>query len=383
MKKFLSTIFLLLLLLSASAQGLIFSGGYVVIEANSSVIIADSSHSAISRSSGGVITKGRASLVIWSVDDSDYANFIVPFSNPSGNYIPVYYRKTTAASVSKVLFSTWVVDDSDNSYSDINLITDRATALNRFWVVGGINSPSVLVFTYEDADVAINGFTSEALMMPFRYNSATSNWYDVDYLPSINTSSNQVSFSISSSSDYFRLWGIQENTNPLPITLNSFSIDCDKKIATWSTQTETNNDYFVLLGSQDGVNFNTIDTVDGSGNSNALLEYSTYLGKNLYSYYKLAQVDNNGSMEYFNLIYGCETSGDLDISMYPNPNNGRFFVLHDAIHTFEAYDMLGNLVYKETTARQWFDLSWLSPGVYSFVVYNNNKPKTFKFIKIN
>jgi len=61
----------------------------------------------------------------------------------------------------------------------------------------------------------------------------------------------------------------------LPIELASFETECinGEPRITWSTYSETNNDYFVLLKSYDGITYNAVDTIDGAGNSNSLNRY--------------------------------------------------------------------------------------------------------------
>jgi len=56
----------------------------------------------------------------------------------------------------------------------------------------------------------------------------------------------------------------------LPITLLDFNVKCqsDKPELTWSTASEENNNYFTILRSSDGVNFNSIATVNSQGNGN-------------------------------------------------------------------------------------------------------------------
>jgi hypothetical protein len=76
----------------------------------------------------------------------------------------------------------------------------------------------------------------------------------------------------------------------------------------------------------DGINFKAIETLDGAGNHNGILNYSTEdnnpeIGKN---YYRLKQTDFNGKYEYSKLVM-VEFLQDFtkSISLHPNPSNGQ------------------------------------------------------------
>lgn len=84
----------------------------------------------------------------------------------------------------------------------------------------------------------------------------------------------------------------------LPIELVNFTAELQnrKVYLYWQTASETDNDYFVVQRSVDGLIWETTDSLDGALNSSALLSYasedpSPYLGV---SYYRLKQVDVNG-----------------------------------------------------------------------------------------
>jgi hypothetical protein len=108
---------------------------------------------------------------------------------------------------------------------------------------------------------------------------------------------------------------------PLPIELQSFS--CAQRInqmhLEWITSSEINNNYFIIERSSDGVNFEDIGKVSGSGNSNTTLKYDFYdlhpfAGDN---YYRLKQVDYDGKNETFGTS-SCEfTQGqESEVNVY-------------------------------------------------------------------
>jgi hypothetical protein len=72
----------------------------------------------------------------------------------------------------------------------------------------------------------------------------------------------------------------------------------------WKTASESNNDYFTIEKTQDGINFTPIANINGAGNSNMVLNYD-YIDYNIINtitYYRLKQTDYDGKYEYSNII---------------------------------------------------------------------------------
>jgi hypothetical protein len=102
--------------------------------------------------------------------------------------------------------------------------------------------------------------------------------------------------------------------NPLPVNLLSFDAelvsDLNESVnLTWSTATEQNNDFFTISRSIDGVYWENIASISGSGNSNSQLNYG-YIDRMLpllknntqTIYYRLSQTDFDGEREFFDPI---------------------------------------------------------------------------------
>ena len=112
---------------------------------------------------------------------------------------------------------------------------------------------------------------------------------------------------------------------PLPVELLYFRgrSMSDKVLLSWSTASEVNNAYFVLERSVDGFAFVELTRVSAKGG----LVQTDYAYEDVspldgVSYYRLKQVDKDGSFEYFNTI-SIHRDGDvlssLTYSIYPNP----------------------------------------------------------------
>lgn len=105
----------------------------------------------------------------------------------------------------------------------------------------------------------------------------------------------------------------------LPVGLLSFTNNCisDYEIdLSWTTITETNNDYFEVQKMVNG-NFETIGIVDGHGNSNSTIEYNFVdnTAANDIHYYRLNQVDFDGSkMELKTIVSDCSGQGTFALN---------------------------------------------------------------------
>ena len=113
---------------------------------------------------------------------------------------------------------------------------------------------------------------------------------------------------------------------PLPVTLLKFSAATSSGYVylSWVTATENNNHFFNVQSSVDGVVFNDIAIIIGSGNSLVPMYYSAvdYAPYNGLSYYRLKQTDFNSHFEYLDII-PVNTKATVSIGLYPNPTSNN------------------------------------------------------------
>lgn len=162
-------------------------------------------------------------------------------------------------------------------------------------------------------------------------------------------------------------------TPPLPIQLTDFACNPSENHIgiNWSTASEVNNDHFIIEKSTDGINFNQLSRVNGSGNSNETTDYYAMdeqpsFGEN---YYRLTQVDFDGKQETFQTI-SCNYGSDLP-----------------TITEINVYDLNGHLVFseKENTPDLQSILSHISikTGMYIlYTTYSDGTTQFKKFVKI-
>lgn len=94
---------------------------------------------------------------------------------------------------------------------------------------------------------------------------------------------------------------------PLPVELISYDIECknDSIKVNWTTASETNNDYFTIETSNDGINFSESGRVVVAGNSNQILDYNYAIPYNHYTekYIRLTQTDIDGKVNLYSTKY--------------------------------------------------------------------------------
>lgn len=156
-----------------------------------------------------------------------------------------------------------------------------------------------------------------------------------------------------------------------PVSLLNFNANCINKNVKldWQTASEINNDYFDLERSADGNSYGSLLRVNGNGTTNEPHQYFAYdeqpLGGS--NYYRLKQVDFNGSTTYYNpIIVNCnQVEG---ISIYPNPNNGSFIVSGiSEEEEIQLTDALGRTLLSKKGEMN-YELNNLQEGIYFVII---------------
>jgi hypothetical protein len=170
----------------------------------------------------------------------------------------------------------------------------------------------------------------------------------------------QVRFAVDASNIttnfYYTIGTLDPTTSPLPIELLSFSGNCDGNATTlkWSIATETNNDFFSVEKSIDGIGYSVIGSIDGAGNSLQTLNYSFNDDnpKEGISYYRLKQTDLDGKYKYSDVIsVSCNQIRSENIIVYPNPASNNVTIElpgNDQTFPLEIINARGQIIYSGT-----------------------------------
>lgn len=188
-------------------------------------------------------------------------------------------------------------------------------------------------------------------------------------------------------------------SGPIPVELTSFTavVAGESIVLNWSTSTETNNSGFEIERSLDAITFSKIGFVEGSGTSTEIRSYS-YTDNFLISskaYYRLKQVDYDGSFEYSKTIE-LDYILPLEFSLeqnYPNPFNPStkiiYYIAEKGFVELIVYDFLGNklvtLVNEEKGPGYYeanFKAQNISSGVYFYQLKFGSLVETKKMIFI-
>lgn len=265
--------------------------------------------------------------------------------NPSYNYILSFrlgsYRFTSTGATSGV-------DVPD--YVDVQLSTNGGVSyVSELRVTGNNNA----YWTY--ASTATASKTANGLLTTFTPaaggdRTSTGDGYS-DIRLTLPTGLSQCAFYI-----YCRVnslgeeWWIdniilteQTICSPLPIELLSFDVNMiDTAVnVKWSTATESNCDYFIVQQSTNGIDWNDVSQVNGSGTTSTVHFYNTVdpTASYGYSYYRLKEVDYNGQWEIYpiksvykpfkkrNVIMTIDALGQQvnDLSKF----TGLYFIIYD------------------------------------------------------
>lgn len=177
---------------------------------------------------------------------------------------------------------------------------------------------------------------------------------------------------------------------PLPIKLISFKAfkESNSVKIEWQTMEEKNNAYYEIQRSVDGIHYETITTIAGYKNSSSLINYTQYdyAPLNGTSYYRLKQVDADGSFTYSS-ISAIEITNQAEWTVYPNPSMDGNFTLTSTFSENEVLfitvtDVTGNQVryYDSNSYEQEMHIHNLASGMYVVAIQTQTSVLSKKLI---
>jgi hypothetical protein len=388
---------------------------YLVID-NAAYLVIDNPATtalAVAGTGGNIKSEAETDRIKWNIAATT-GTYTIPWTTNTGVKIPLSINKTTAGTIganSGLLLSTWeTVADMNtpwpsavtNMWSSVVPATDGSLrVVDRFWHINALSytaKPSVtLAFTYDNSANEIGGTNviNQANLQAQRFNAGTSNWQATLLFGTANVGTRSVNGAVITAADFFENWILVDNSAPLPVTLTSFYTECiGKEIkAMWTTQTEINNDYFILEKSYDGYVFFEVAQIDaaGTGNSNISNTYQTNLeAENKIVYFRLKQVDFDGTVNYHNVIASNCSNSSYEISLpYLTENQLSFNINADIDGNFKIYlyDYRGRLIVDQnefaTKGLNTIKINNLdlSSGIYMLSVVGQNNVYSTKLLR--
>lgn len=190
-----------------------------------------------------------------------------------------------------------------------------------------------------------------------------------------------------SSGNCQEIYEVKFSSCVLPIDLISFTgwKEDNLNILKWVTAFEKNNNYFIIERSINGVDFSPIGVTQGSRNSSTTQTYRFEDEQpfNRTNYYRLKQVDYDGTFSYSKII--AINNEQANLTIYPNPNNGIFtisFKAPEQSYKLDIADVNGKIVYSISgdIVPGSIEVNDLAKGLYIVRLHLNNNTVIKKMV---
>lgn len=163
----------------------------------------------------------------------------------------------------------------------------------------------------------------------------------------------------------------------LPIVLSSFigKPSANGNLLKWTTLSETNNDYFTIEKSENGVDFYEIGNIIGAGTSNIENTYSFVDDSNMRNilYYRLKQTDFDGKFSYSEIIAIYR-----EINTVTYNHSTRSLLTNDFEGAISIFSLEGKLL-GTYSSKPMIPLN-LKNGIYIVKSFSQNNQYSSKFI---
>lgn len=170
-------------------------------------------------------------------------------------------------------------------------------------------------------------------------------------------------------------------STPLPVSF--LQVYVEENTLYWSTASETNNDYFEILYSYDGIEYFSHGIVNGAGNSEKLLQYSYDVSSVLkgLTYFKVRQVDYSGDRDESKIVLSGNNTNKEPILASKGERKYQIYAQGDHLISAALYNAEGKIIaeYNEITSDTWeINLSSLPQTIYFLQVIGQDKSYSYK-----
>lgn len=395
-----------------SAFAGVLSVGASTLDLNSNNLnITNSAVGAITRSSGYIISETPSatnpSTIRWyhrTVGGSK----VYPFG-VAGSYIPFTFNITGAMANASayVEVSTRATASSNNQpwasgvshmYSPNVPYTDGSipAVIDRWWQVNNSHAVTAnATFSYRGSENTLNPLYNNG-MIGAQYWAG--GWLpDNANIGSAAAVTSGVGSVTASGLSTFGPWVLTSLLSPLPVELISFEGKCsgDDIILSWCTASESNNDYFSVEQSIDGLDFISVGHVAGAGTSGEkhCYQYKVAAMSDGINYFRLRETDKNSRSETFRIISVAACDNRQNPILIASDGGKEFGVLYNASSDqsldVTIHNALGQVVEARTirVAKGYnnirVDAGNLPEAVYYVSVFNASQPLITKKIVVS
>ena len=228
-----------------------------------------------------------------------------------------------------------------NQSNSIKTTDGKLFSVQNFWIftsIDGGDNPS------GDGSIVITGKINGVTVFTFTKNAGFNNSYGsndgfayVDF-SSIGGSDyagysiNEIEIQLQGNFNYIAIDNFTWTSSiVLPVSVINFSghSQAGKIHLDWQTSCESNSSHFVIERSSDGVNYISIDRLEGAGYCNTITKYESIdktpvAGNN---FYRLIAVDFDGRRKQHGVVLIKMKEGNVSPGVYPNPVRGNSITL--------------------------------------------------------
>lgn len=374
-----------------------FNTGNILCGSYNLTIGSSGSISSAGISTGYIITDAGGALVM----NAGTGGTLYPVGHSATEYNPVTLTSASGAVSCQVSVADGLTDQFGSAVT--------SHAVNATWAITPVSAGSVSISTQWtngssagalsiDPQQELTGFDESNVYLCYR--TATTGSWTYTSGPHSSTSSGTDPLTISSYSNvslntgstyYVSAVDYYTSISPLPVKLTAFDAIPENQtvLLQWTTSSEINNDYFEILRSANGINWQSVTRVAGNGTTQQLHNYSfndQLNGQALAGaiYYRLKQVDFNGAESLSPIrsikLSAINSSAPAEaINIYPNPADNEVnidFSGADDNSELRIINAAGVLQYAERINRNEMhtriNTGLLNPGMYVVQIVNKD-----------
>lgn len=175
-----------------------------------------------------------------------------------------------------------------------------------------------------------------------------------------------------------------------PIELKRFDgeVRANGNLISWTTGSETNNKFFAIEHSTNGLDFNEVGRLDGAGDSFEEIAYS-FLHNDIstvLSYYRLKQIDFDGKSSTSNVIQLHRTIEGISVNSFTNPVSDVLTIQLSnvakgqvSLYNLQGQKLITTMIGAEDLLE--IDLSNFANGIYLLQIGSDQNAQLAKVIK--